>query len=378
MKWSILKRARGRIVVPDLTTSLATLAAIEARLAVIRHNDTHGSTFRIIGAWLVREKLLWDCLRQIFPLTKSAVATRIPGFPVRGATTALYYLLFSTRIRVDISASAVSFRSHMRAFYNQQQMTLWVARQARSPARLDRALLARKRFASIPGLRQPQVLAQDTAAKPPYILEELAWGRHFGQPTDWNVFADKIVPSLFQFYDHGSIRHRRAADVYNAGWIRSKIAGLISEVPWKKKKWVPLPRLLDAAEQCLALRDETIPVCIGHGDLGKSNFAVSVNGDFALLDWETCRELPIAEEFIKLVCQHPPLMQRLAPEIRRRTENPIAMPPRRQFLCATLDIIAGMGSFQPGRPWGTRKITKWLSLASMLSTERAGLVDDCG
>jgi hypothetical protein len=84
------------------------------------------------------------------------------------------------------------------------------------------------------------------------------------------------------------------------------------------------------------------------------------------VDWELSRELPVAEELIKLVCQHPHLLNCLEPEIRRRTEDPIAMPPRRQFLLATLDIIAGMENFQAGRPWGPEKRKKWLSLASML------------
>jgi len=100
--------------------------------------------------------------------------------------------------------------------------------------------------------------------------------------------------------------------------------------------------------------------------LGKGHFVVSVNGNFALLDWEISRELPIAEELIKLVCQHPHRVYCPEPAIRRRTEDPIAMPPRRQFLLATLDIIAGMGNFQARRRWGTKKIKKWLSLASML------------
>ena len=365
MRWYTLKRTRGRIVDHDFAESLDILAAIEARLDVISYNNTQGTAFRIIGNWLVREEILWNYLQHIFPQTTSGVTILIPGFPVRGATKALYYLIFGTRIQADISADAVFFRSNMRAFYNQQQMTLWVARQQQSPEKLDEAMAARKRFASISGFRQPWILEQDTAAKPPYILEELVCGRRFGQATDWEVLADKVLPSLFRFYDHSSIRHRRAADVYNTDWISSKIAGLISEVKWKKK-WIPLPRFLETAKECLSLRDETIPLCIGHGDLGKSNFVVSVNGNFALLDWEISRELPIAEELIKLVCQHPHLVHCLEPEIRRRTEDPIAMPPRRQFLLATLDIIAGMGNFQAGRPWGTKKIKKWLCLASML------------
>lgn len=365
MKWSISKRVPGRIVAHDLAESLATLAAIEARLDAIRHNNTQDTAFRIIDDWLVREDILWDNLRHIFLQTISDDATLIPGFPVRGVTKALYYLIFGARIRADISASAVFFRSNMRSFYNQQKMTLWVARQQYSQENLDGALVARNRFASISGFRQPHILEQDTAAKPPYILEKLFCGRRFGHAKDWKVFADNAVSALFRFYDHGSIRHRRAADVYNKERICREIASLIPKVTWKKK-WVALPRFLKAAQECLDLTDETIPLCIGHGDLGKSNFVVSVNGNFALLDWELSREIPIAEELIKLVCQHPHLVYCLEPEIRRRTEDPIAMPPRRQFLCAALDIIAGMGNFQPGRPYGTKKIKKWLFLASML------------
>ena len=365
MKWYILKQTRRRIVDHNVEESLDTLAAIEERLDAVDHENTQGAAFRIIGDWLVREDILWNYLQHVFPQTTSGVTILIPGLPVRGATRALYYLIFGTRIQADISAIAVFFRSNMRAFYNQQQMTLWVARQRQAPENLDGAMVARKRFAAISGFRQPQVIEQNIAAKPPYILEELICGRRFGQATDWEVLADKVLPSLFRFYDHGSVRHRRAADVYNTDWISSEIAGLISKVKWKKK-WVPFSQFVKAAEECLSLSDETIPLCIGHGDLGKSNFVVSVNGNFALVDWEISRELPIAEELIKLVCQHPPLVHCLEPEIRRRTENPIAMPPRRQFLLASLDIIAGMENFQAGRPWGTKKIKKWLCLASML------------
>lgn len=369
MKWSISKRAQGRIVDHDLAESLAALAAIEARLDAISSNNTQGTAFRIIGNWLVREEILRNYLQHIFLQTTSDVTILIPGFPVRGATKALYYLIFGTRIRADISASAVFFRSNMRVFYNQQQMTLWVARQQQSSEKLNGAMVARKRFSSISEFRQPRVLRQDTAANPPYILEELVYGRRFGQASDWEVLADKVLPCLFRFYDHGSIRHRRAAEVYNADWISNEIASLTSEVKWKNK-WVPLLQFLKAAEECLSMRDETIPLCIGHGDLGKSNFVVSENGNFVLLDWEISRELPIAEELIKLVCQHPQLLHSLLPYVRRRTEDPTAMPPRRQFLLATLDIIAGMGKFQAGRPWGTKKIKKWLCLASMLIAEQ--------
>lgn len=360
MRGNILKRERRRNADHDFAEGLATLEAIEARLDAVSNNNTQGTDFRIIGNWLVREEILWNYLQHIFPQTPL-----IPGFPVRGATKALYFLIFGTRIRADISASAIFFRSNIRAFYIQEQMTLWVAMQQRSPEKLNKAIISRKRFASISEFRQPYILEQDTTANHPYILEELVCGRCFGQATDWVVLTDKVLPSLFRFYDHGSIRHRRAADIYNKNWISSQIVGLTSRVKWKKK-WVPLLQFLEAAEECLSLRDETIPLCIGHGDLGKSNFVVSVNGNFALLDWEISRELPIAEELIKLVCQHPHLITYLSSEVGRRTEDSIAMPPRRQFLLATLDIIAGMENFQVGRPWGPKKIKKWLSLASML------------
>ncbi|WAC08167.1 MAG: hypothetical protein OS130_02930 [Thermodesulfobacteriota bacterium] len=365
MKWNISKRAHGRIVAHDVAENLATLAAIEARLDAVSRNNTQGTAFRIIGNWLIREKILWDYLRHRSPQKICGVPNFIPSFPVRNAIKALYYLVFGTRIRADLSASAVIFKSNMRSFYFQQKMTLWVARQQRSTEKLDESMTARNRFAQISGFLQPQVIEQDTAAKPPFIFEELACGRRLGETNDWKVFPDQVLPLLFRFYDHGSIRHRRAADVYNTDWISSKIAGLISELKWKKK-WAPLPRFLKATEECLSLRDETIPLCIGHGDLAKNNFVVSENGNFALLDWEVSRELPMARELIKLVFQHPSLLYCLEPEIRSRTEDPIAMPPRRQFLCAALDTIAGFENFQAGRPPGTKKIKQWFGLASML------------
>ena len=81
--------------------------------------------------------------------------------------------------------------------------------------------------------------------------------------------------------------------------------------------------------------------------------------------WEWSRELPIAEEVIKLVPiladQHPQFLHRLATELWQRTEDPIAMPPKRQVLLATLKKVATNSD----RAW---KVNRWLKLTSNLIT----------
>ncbi len=358
------EKSRKSKVDHDFRKDLFILKAIEARLHTVydnngeRRNGEKG--FRVIGNWLIRKDILMNYFKYTAPET-----ALIPGFPVRNAIEALYFLIFGLRVSADISADAVFFRSNIRVFYMQKQMTLWIARHQRSPEKLNKAISSRKRFSSVYDFRQPSILEQGTTVGHFYILEELICGRTFGQANDWLILANKVLPSLFKFYDQSPIRHRRACDIYDTERINSQLVDMVSRVKWGKK-WVPLPRFLKAVKECLSIKNETIPLCIGHGDLGKSNLVVSSDGNVALLDWEISRELPMAEELIKLVYQHPGLITYLSSEISRRTEDPVSMTPRRQFLLATLDIIAGMDNFQEGRPWGPKKIKNWLGLASML------------
>jgi len=148
-----------------------------------------------------------------------------------------------------------------------------------------------------------------------------------------------LLKPLFQFYDQGRIRHRRATEVYDRRWIISSIANLLPKLRWKKT-WLSREQLIKTAEKCLDLNDETLPLCLGHGDLGKSNLLVTVDGAIALLDWERSRELPIAADLLKLICRYHPLARRLEPELLQRTEDSQSMPQNRQLLLATLNRIA--------------------------------------
>jgi thiamine kinase-like enzyme len=72
----------------------------------------------------------------------------------------------------------------------------------------------------------------------------------------------------------------------------------------EQKKWLRHPeRLLKAAEQCLLLSNEKLPLCVGHGELCRSNLIVTADDNIVLVDWEHSRELPIAEELVRLMCR---------------------------------------------------------------------------
>jgi hypothetical protein len=293
----------------------------------------------------------------------------IPNFPVQGPFLALRDLLFANRVRAETSASAVCFKSNLRAFYlDRQPLTLWIAAQRQSSAELHRAMALRSRLASSPELRTPRIIAQDIDAEPPYVLEELVIGRSFGQREDWVLLVDKVLPSLFRLYDQEYIRHYPAVEIYDAERIYRGVAYSVSNSRENTKWMLPPELLLEAAEQCLRLSDETLPLCTGHGDLTSTNLVVAADGGIVILDWERSRELPIAEELIKLVRgelllhKDPQLIHRLAPELHQRTEDPVAMPPKRQLLLATLNRTA-MDSETP------RKAKRWLKVASTLITE---------
>lgn len=348
----------------NVTEGLATLAAIEARLDSIRPNGKPEAPFRIVGNWLVSEQILWDRLRPSFSRMLPGSMTAIPSFPVHGRILAFRDLLFASRIHACISANAVCFRSNLRAFYlDRQPSTLWIGTKKESFGKLPRAMELRSRLSSIPGLRTPRVISQDTNAECPYIQEELITGRPFGLKKDWILLVDKVLPSLFHFYDQEHIRHCPAVDIYDSDRIYRGVANSVYNFGVDKKWMLPPELFLENVDQCLHLRDETLPVCNGHGDLNRNNLVVAIDGGIVLLDWEWSRKLPIAEEVIKLVpvllSQYPKLMHRLALELRKRTEDPIAMPPKRQVLLAALEKITTNAD-------RSRKVSRWLKVASSL------------
>ena len=344
---------------------LANLAVIEAQLDALRPNGRAEVPFRIVGNWLVRNHILWDCLRRSLSRKPPGSMSVVHNFLTNRSFWALRHLLFASRIHARTSADAVCFKSNLRAFYlNQQPLTLWICTKREMFGQLRGAMEFRGRLIPSPVLRAPRVIAQDTtAAESPYILEELIIGRPFGRTEDWALLVDKVLPSLFGLYDQQYTRHHPAAEIYNAEWIYQGVAKSVSNLP-NNKKWMPRPeQLLEAAEQCLRLSDETIPLCTGHGDLNRTNLVVVADGGIVILDWGWSRELPIAEEVIKLIPvlaeQHPQLLHRLATELWQRTEDPIAMPPKRQVLLATLKKIAT----NLDRSW---KVSRWLKLTSNL------------
>jgi hypothetical protein len=374
MKEQTKSRNELQIAGLNLSEGLAMLAEIEAQLHAIPSAQATETSFRVMGNWLVSNEILRDRLGQFLSKRKCSVAADVPGFPIQNPFSALRCLLFARRMQTRTSASAVFIGRNLRAFYNQQKpLSLWVGRPPLQPE-LAKTMAVRSRFSSSPGLRIPQVIEQDTTAATPYILEELISGRHFGQPADWNELPEKLLPPLFKFYDHGHIRHCQAAEIYDTTRMTRKITDLIKGLKWKKT-WGSRARFLATAEQCLRLSDETIPLCIGHGDLGKSNLLVTFDGSIALLDWERSREMPIAADLIKLILGHLPLLHHLAPLLQQRTENPAAMTPNRQFLLATLDKIVNLANYYGlVHPNGLkaslirkRKLRSWVGLASNLS-----------
>ena len=366
MTKNVGQRTKLQIKGHNVIERLANLATLEAQLDAIRPNGSAEVPFRIVGNWLVRNNILWDFLRSSFSRKPLGSMSVVHNFLAHKSFLTFRHLLFASRIRARTSADAVCFKSNLRAFYlNQQPLTLWICTKREMLGKLRRAMDFRGRLPPSPVLRAPRVIAQDTTAELPYVLEELVTGRPFGRTEDWALLVDKVLPSLFGLYDQEYIRHHPAAEIYDAEWIYQGVVKSISNFR-NDKKWMPRPeQLLEAVEQCLRLRDETIPLCTGHGDLNRTNLVVAADGSIVILDWEWSRELPIAEEVIKLVPvladQHPQLLHRLATELWQRTEDPITMPPKRQVLLATLKKVATNSD----RAW---KVNRWLKLTSNLIT----------
>lgn len=366
MKKELKHRIEPQVKGHNVTQGLTTLAAIEARLGSLCPNGKSEARFRIVGNWLVRDETLWDRLWRSPSRASRGSMITIPNFPIRSRVFTLRDLLFASRVRARTSANAVCFRSNMRAFYlDRQPLTLWIGTKKESFGKLSIAMQLRSRLTSSTKLRTPRVIAHDKNSEPPYILEELITGRPFSLSEDWVMLVDKVLPTLFRFYDQENIHHHPAAEVYNFERIYQGVANSIYNFREKKKWMIPLEVLLKGLDQCLRLTHETLPVCTGHGDLNKNNLVIDIDGRIVLLDWEWSRKLPIAEEVMKLVPvllnRYPQLINRLALELRQRTEDPVAMPPKRQVLLATFYKIATNAD-------RSKKVNRWLKVASNLIT----------
>jgi len=328
-----------RTVRDNLRASLAPMVKIERRLDALSSPSAKETMLWVVGNWLVREEILYKWIKHRIAHPTGEGLTDLPGLKSGNFFTTLRHLLLARRVKVSTSASAICIRGNVRAFYiNPRPLTLWVGLPPLQP-KLSATIEIRNRFVVTPRVRVPRVISQEASADPPYILEESITGRRFGQPQDWAALTDMLLKPLFQFYDQGRIRHRRATEVYDRRWIISSIANLLPKLRWKKT-WLSREQLIKTAEKCLDLNDETLPLCLGHGDLGKSNLLVTVDGAIALLDWERSRELPIAADLLKLICRYHPLARRLEPELLQRTEDSQSMPQNRQLLLATLNRIA--------------------------------------
>ena len=372
---NISKSSKGKCqaISDNIKVCLNAIMTIERRLDVLSSTSAKETILRVVGNWFVSEEIFRSWLK--FHLTKLSGndLTGIPGLMSGRLFITLHHLLLARRVRVHTSASAIFIGRNVRAFYDTPRpLTLWIGLPPLQPE-LSTTIEIRNRLVANHPLRIPRIISQEAGGDPPFILEEFINGRRFGQPEDWISLADKLLKPLFQLYDQGGIRHRQVAEVYDKQWIMMSMADLILKLKWKKT-WLSKEQLMKSAEESLNSNEETLPLCIGHGDLGKSNLLIPVDGGIALLDWERSQELPVAADLVKLICRYHPLAVSIEPELLQRTEDFRNMSPNRQLLLATFKRIALLSNLSQGDSdnWATRRLTArkaqlWLSLATFLT-----------
>jgi hypothetical protein len=357
----------------NIEACLNAMMMIERKLDLLSSTFAKKKSFRVVGNWFVSDEIFREWIKFHLTHPTGVGLTGIPGLMSGSIFSIWHHLLSTRRVRVNTSARAILIGRNVRAFYAfPRPLTLWIGLPPIQPE-LSATIEIRNRFVANHPLRIPRIISQGADADPPYILEEFIDGRRFGQPQDWVSLTDMLLKPLFQLYDHSGIRHRRAVEVYDKQWIMTSIADLIPKLRWKKT-WLSKEQLMKSVEESLNSNEETLPLCIGHGDLGKSNLLIPADGGIALLDWERSRELPIAADLIKLICRYHPLAHRIEPELLKRTEDFRSMTTNRQLLLATFNRIAILSSLSKDdsnkretRRLTARKAQLWLSLATFLT-----------
>jgi hypothetical protein len=279
---------------------LALVYETERRLPGM-HGDGTERVFRKLRRWLIQEAYL-DLI--IFRPRMWRADWRLPGLWLqpflRGLCALLWCRWRSPRIRGRASAQAVCVASNARAFYVDGGYTIkvYLEGRRRRVEHLVNEIETRLKLETWRSLHLPTIRHYDVESHPPFIAEDLIWGRRCRRSDARQIYAE-LLPQLARTYGKHGIVYRPVDQVIEQDRLISHLTQALERVRWNSR-WCSRSSFLQAAVQ-LAARRETIPCSLGHGDLGLKNLLLSSSGAIYLVDWELAGECPIIFDLHKLV-----------------------------------------------------------------------------
>jgi hypothetical protein len=292
------------IGVHRLEDSLEHLAEIEAAfrdLAGIREGE---AVFRVAGRWLVEEGYLRALLRGSLARALGA-APRVPVVgDLKPAPLALA-AISSPRVRGRSSADAVCFKQDVRAFYlRERAVTLKMANPETHGVGLRDEIRTRRSIGKTDGVALPRFIASDPEGAPPYLWEEVVFGRRPEPKRDRARFLDCVLPRILDFYAGCGVRHVIGSDFLDLERLADDVLETAGEVPWSAE-WVDRELFRDRVTGCCAEADKFLLVGTGHGDLSSGNILITEDEGVCLVDWARSREQILIQDLQKVFQEYP-------------------------------------------------------------------------
>ena len=288
----------------DVGGSLEQLAEIEAD-----HRDLAGAregeaVFRVAGRWLVEEGHLRALLRGSLVRVLGAA----PRIPVVGHLKPLPLALAAIsgpRVRGRSNADVICFKHDVRAFYlKERAVTLKMANLATRGVALWDEIRTRKSIGKTAGVELPRFIAGDPDSAPPYLWEEVVFGRRPDPKRDRAQFLHGVLPRILDFYAGCGVRHVIGSDFLDLERLAADVLETAEEVSWSAE-WVDRELFRDRVTGCGAEADKFLLVGLGHGDLASGNILITEDDRVCLVDWARSREQILIQDLQKIFQEYP-------------------------------------------------------------------------
>lgn len=345
----------------DVGDSLEHLAEIEAGFRDLAGSREGDGVFRVAGRWLVEEGHLRALLRAGVARALGA-APRVPMVGDLKLAPLALAAISGPRVSSRSSAAVVCFKHDVRAFYlGERAVTLKMANPANRGVGLRSEIRTRKRIGRAAGVALPRLIASDPDGSPPYLWEEVVFGRRPDPRRDRAQFLEQVLPRILDFYEGCGVRHLVGSEFLDLERLVADVLETVAAVSWSAG-WVDRELFRARVAGCGAGADKLLLAGTGHGDLSSGNILITGDDRVCLVDWARSREQILIQDLEKIFQEYPGSWALALARMEGWRPREIApdrfMPWAQQAFLGNLLQIQYFGAARrPNTPWGR----KWIA-----------------
>jgi hypothetical protein len=290
----------------DIGRSFDWLAAAELDVRQSLKTITCKKRGAMVGRWFLPDRLLRKLLSARLGYRQTAdtqFLLRLSSFPLRRLFAGLNPLSCRT---ASLSADAVIFKNHIRAFYFDSGLTLKCSNPLLStaPEALANEIKVRSGIRDAKTVCVPKLLdyriGEDRSC---FVEKTLTQARMLDTRRD----CDRLASGLFEFYLQNGMVQRPLADAVHWPDIAKRAERLFVMFGLDHSG------LARFGKRVFCDRDPAqlgIGFGLSHGDMSCGNLLVD-NDTIFVIDWERARQAPVFSDFFKLFFQVPGLQARV-------------------------------------------------------------------